>query len=118
MTRGDLGIIGIVVAILVASVLVAAVPRTSTSEALIKGPGGETIISLDRDATYRVQGAIGEVVIEVEDGEARCVESSCPDQICVESGALAPGRPIVCAPNHVVVTLRTGERGQLDAVSR
>lgn len=118
MTRGDVGIVGAVVALLVASVLIAAAPAASECEAVIAGPYGTTTIALAQDATYAVRGEIGQVTICVRDGLVRCTDSSCPDHLCVRSGALAPGKPIVCAPNRVVVTMAHRAEGELDAISR
>ncbi len=118
MTRGDLGIVGIVVALVVGSLLLAAAPNAADSSAIIKGPSGVTRVSLDHDATYVVEGALGAVTFEVADGTMRCTESSCPDHLCMRAGTLAPGQPIVCAPNRVIVRLADRSRGDLDAVSR
>lgn len=118
MTRGDLGIIGAVVALVIGSLLLAAAPLSSTSEVVIEGPYGVTHLSLAQDARYVVQGELGEVTFTVEDGVMRCVASPCPDQLCVHAGSLAPGRPIVCAPNRVIARFAGSARGELDAVSR
>lgn len=83
----------------------------------LRGPHGHTSVDLDADGTYRVDGAIGVVVFEVEDGSMRCVRSTCPDGICVRMGAVAPGHPVVCAPNGVVARIDSLP-GDLDAVSR
>ena len=72
-----------------------------------------------RDGTYRVQGRIGEVVFEVRDGEVRCVSADCPDHVCVRSGTVRAGAPVVCAPNGVVAEFTgVSEGGAVDAVSR
>lgn len=118
MTRGDLGIVAAIVVLLVGSLLLAATPAFSTSDAVLQGPAGVTRVSLEKDASYVVQGEMGPVTFSVEQGVMRCVDSSCPDHLCVQSGALAPGRPIVCAPNGVIARLATIGRGELDAVSR
>lgn len=118
MTRGDAGIIGAVLALLVGSLLVAAAPNVSASHAVLRGPQGVTRISLEHDAVYVVEGDVGRVVFEVSDSTLRCVKSDCSDHVCVNSGACAPGRPIVCAPNRVVATIEGAREGGLDAVSR
>lgn len=41
-----------------------------------------------------------------EDGRARVLASSCPDQTCVQSGeAKGAGRAIICLPNRAAVEL-------------
>lgn len=119
MTRGDL----IVIAAVAAAALLA-VPITglalSHDAATVQftGPAGATTVSLDEPGRYEVDGAQGSVVFEVADGRVRAVCAECPDLICVESGAAAPGRPIVCAPNRVAATIGSRSAGDLDAVSR
>jgi hypothetical protein len=49
---------------------------------------------------------IASVKIELKNQTAKIVESDCPNQICVESGAISSNGQIVCVPNKVVVCIR------------
>lgn len=52
----------------------------------------------------------------VGQGEIRIVEANCPDQVCVlQGGAVASGRPVVCLPYQVVITMEQKE--EFDAVT-
>lgn len=125
MTRWD---IVLVVALLglsafgVPAVLAAAPLPDSAPSVVVRGPGGETVIPLDAEGLYHVQGAYSEVVFEAHAGRVRCVRSECDDKICVNAGDVGPGRPVVCAPNGVTAVLSekdgSGRRAGLDAVSR
>jgi hypothetical protein len=85
---------------------------------VLVGPHGTTEVEPSRSGRYVVEGAVGDVVFEVVDGSLTCIDSSCPDGVCVRSGALSPGKPIICAPNGVyALDSGSSERG-LDAVSR
>jgi hypothetical protein len=92
---------------------------TNVRSARVEGPHGLTRLSLDEDTRVRVQGARGELLVEVCDGSVRVVSSDCPERRCVSSGAVSSvGECIVCVPNAVTVTVG-GERGHdLDAVVR
>ena len=123
MTRWD---IALVVALLGLSALsvpavLASVPDDAPS-VVVHGPGGETVIPLDGEGLYHVQGSYGEVVFEAHAGRVRCVRSDCDDKVCVHAGDVGPGRPVVCAPNGVTAVLSEGDmagrRAALDAVSR
>lgn len=118
MTRGDKVLIALVTLAVVASVPVSAGALSGAgSGAKVVAPGGETALDLRLDGRYSVQGRTGTLVLEVADGAVRCVDADCPDGVCLRSGAARPGKPIVCAPNGVSVTVsRRG--GGLDAVSR
>lgn len=45
-------------------------------------------------------------VLRIEPGKISMAEASCPDQVCVHTGAIDSGiLPIVCLPNHIVVRI-------------
>ena len=82
---------------------------------------GETVmeLSLDRD-TRVVLGEEGYTnTLVIENGTARVVEAGCPDQICVNHGAIRyAGESIVCLPHRLVVTVEGGAPGDVDAAAR
>ncbi|MBN2247849.1 MAG: NusG domain II-containing protein [Coriobacteriia bacterium] len=105
MTRGDrILIAALICASLLVWPLAAARADSQGGQAYITGPGGRSVISLSRDAEYRIDGAMGEVVVRVVDGSVRVHESGCPDQTCVRTGAVSSaGSVIACVPNRVVI---------------
>jgi hypothetical protein len=116
MTRAD----RILIAVLACAALLAwpwvASAGVASGEAVIEAPAGRTTIALADDAIYQVAGARGTVVVEVADGSVRVLESDCPDQVCVRTGAVsAPGSVIACVPNGVVVRVGGGGSDGLDA---
>lgn len=119
MTRGDrLLVLLVAVAVLVSVPLVSLASSKNSNAISVDAPGGRSSISLAHDGTYVIEGRSGRVVIEVAEGTARSVDAQCPDQLCVRMGEARPGRPIVCAPNGVSVSLGWNGGGALDAVSR
>ncbi len=109
---------------LVAVLALASVPATLLASvapqesAVITAPAGSTTVSLDTPSTYAVEGREGVVTVRVGDGRVWVAHAECPDSVCVRSGTAAPGRPVVCAPNGVAVSVRGSEGGGLDARSR
>lgn len=85
----------------------------------ITSPYGKTRVDLSAaaDSVVSIQGHKGAVMFEVREGALYSVEASCPDGVCLRSGPVAPGRPIVCAPNGVIAFM-PGKNGDYDAVSR
>lgn len=69
---------------------------------------GETVFkgSLDTDAVFVTPDGHNEITIA--DGRVYMSRADCPDKICVHMGYAAPGKPIVCLPNGVIITV-TGE---------
>lgn len=118
MTRADrILILGLItVAVLCVPLVTWAAPSDRVT---ISGPQGVTGVDPDKDATYAVAGRLGTVEVRVQAGRIRVRESCCADALCVRAGVLAPGKPLVCAPNGVVISYGSapGEEA-LDAVSR
>ncbi len=55
----------------------------------------------------------------IENGAARIVEASCPDQICVNHGAIRyAGESIVCLPHKLVVSVEGGRTDGVDATAK
>lgn len=118
MTRADRLLLAALVLAAVLSVPLVAVAARAGEEVVLRGPAGVTRVDVTRDATYRVKGLTGEVTFVAHDGEVRCVSSGCPDQVCVHTGTVRPGAPVVCAPNGVIAECVGPHDGGLDAISR
>jgi hypothetical protein len=55
-----------------------------------------------------VRSKYGYNVVHVENGAISVVESDCPEQICVQQGAITDSRvPIVCLPHHLVIQIES-----------
>ena len=82
---------------------------------------GKTVMELPLGENTRVvMGDGGHTnVLVIEDGMARVVEASCPDQICVRQGAVQyAGESIDCLPHKLVVTVEGGAPGDVDATAK
>ncbi|MCD6417653.1 NusG domain II-containing protein [bacterium] len=84
--------------------------------------GGIEKISIpaDADTIITISAPLGPVKIEIADGKARVVESSCPHKICVRSGAISrSGQAIACVPNRLMVIAKgSEEKEKYDAILR
>lgn len=87
---------------------------------LILGDGGTLVVvevdgkeyarlPLDEDRELLIESGNGTNLLIVKDGKAYVKEASCPDGICVRTGAADELRSIVCLPNRVVVRLEGGD---------
>ena len=68
--------------------------------------------------SFRVEGADGFDLVEIDGRRVRIAEADCPDQVCVRTGWITrAGQAAVCLPNRVVVKL-VGARadGGVDAI--
>lgn len=66
-------------------------------------------IDLSVDKTYTVQGALGDVVIEVAGGKVRVEKETSPYHLCSIQGWVQYANiPIVCLPNHIVIMIKNG----------
>jgi hypothetical protein len=70
-------------------------------------------LSKNRDVT--IDGAIGKLVLRIENGSARLVSATCPGKICISAGAIRrPSQEIVCLPNRVMITV-SASNSEFDA---
>ncbi|PKQ29192.1 MAG: hypothetical protein CVT60_06605 [Actinobacteria bacterium HGW-Actinobacteria-10] len=119
VTRADRILLTVLIAIALLAVPGAALAERGERHVRVTGPSGSTVIDATEDGIFSVDGRLGTVVIEVRDGTVRCVSADCPDQICVGSGVVRAGAPVICAPNGVIAELAgdVGE-GAIDAITR
>lgn|SRR5574340_828963 len=117
MTRADRVLIALIALVaLIAWPLTAVGSGRAADTVVISGPQGSSSVPLGEDAELKVSGAMGTVVVKIVQGEVRVVESGCPDQTCVKTGALsAAGSIVACVPNGVVVRVGGGDGDGLDA---
>ena len=64
-------------------------------------------VDLNKTSDLNIQGALGEMTLQIEKNGIRVWRSSCPNQVCVRQGAAQrPGEMLVCVPNRMTVLLR------------
>lgn len=73
---------------------------------------------LNKDNTYIVEGTLGDVEIEVQDGRVRVGEETSSYHLCsIQGWVSSVNQPIVCLPNHIVVQIESEEEeDSLDVV--
>ena len=82
---------------------------------------GETVMELplDKDAGVELGEGGHTNTLVIENGTARVVEASCPDQVCVRQGAVQySGESIVCLPHKLIVTIEDGQVNDVDAATK
>jgi hypothetical protein len=65
---------------------------------------------------------IGPVKLEIGEGSARVVSSTCPNRLCVKTGKVGRAhQEIVCVPAHLLVVIEGaaegGGKGEVDAIT-
>lgn len=71
-------------------------------------------INLEKDETYTVMGANGEVTLEVKRGIIKVLEENSPNHICSkQAGISSPGESLICLPNKIVIEI---EQNEFDAI--
>lgn len=82
-----------------------AVTVTQRGKTVYEGP-------LSEDATIALDG----VTVAVENGAAYVKKADCPDGLCKKAGRARAGKPVICLPNGVIVSVTAGgEEGDGDA---
>lgn len=76
-----------------------------------------TEYSLSEAQTIRVEGKIGSSLIEIKQGKARFIHSSCRNQFCVFHGWLSvAGDSTACLPNRISISLKAAS-SDYDAIA-
>ena len=71
------------------------------------------------DTDHIVETAGGSNRIVIRNGDVYMEYADCPDQTCVKEGKAKPGKPLVCLPNHVIVTVTASDgEPDYDAISK
>ncbi len=55
------------------------------------------------DKTIKIECENGYNIIEIDKNQVRISESNCPDKVCMNTGNLRSGVPIVCLPHKLVI---------------
>lgn len=76
--------------------------------------GEEYEFELGNNASYVLDGFLGDITITVEDGRAQISHSSCPDQLCVTVfGWISTSKELsVCMPNQMMLKVEPLESGE------
>ncbi len=119
--RRDLILLLVVLAIGLAGILFL-YTRPAVSDGKVEvAVDGEVVMTLplSEDTEVTISGFDGgENLLVISDGKAEIESASCPDGVCVRHYAISrDGESIICLPNRVVVTIRGGEKGEVDAIA-
>ena len=87
-------------------------PSGAASEARIYLEGERALtLALSEDGHHRLNGPLGETLLEIRDGRIRFLEAPCNERICLRRGWLRHnGESASCIPNRVHVQLAGRER--------
>lgn len=79
----------------------------NTSDTVVVTVDGEEYarLPLDEDTQLLINTERGTNLLVIKDNKAYITEASCPDGICIRTGAASELKTIVCLPNRVTVTL-------------
>ena len=89
---------------------------TEANEVVVQVRNEEVLrVPLWEDGTYPVEGKLGEVLVEVNEGRVRVEKETSPYHYCSIQGYVSDqSTPIICLPNEVVVTIEGSEEGAVD----
>ncbi len=74
---------------------------------------------IEENRTFTIEGSISPVEITINDRTVSVTRSGCPHGICIKTGPISrTNSSIVCAPNHILVTISSKTEDSLDAIAR
>lgn len=119
-TKFGLGDIIAAVAVLLVATLLLWHPwqtRGAGEILVITTPDQSFEYSLSENRSLDIESRGVHLCIEIVDGKAFVRESSCPDGVCISSGAISKtGETIICAPAGVSLAVKGGD-GNVDFVA-
>ena len=75
--------------------------------------------SLDSAGKFSVEGYVGTTEFEIVDNSVRILSAPCPGKHCIKQGKISKsGQSIICVPNHLIISIKGNETGNIDAVTK
>lgn len=111
----DFVAVAMVLAVLIASIVMLTAKQGGTVEVYVDGKLTYSY-SLDKNRTFEVDCDNGKNVVEIKDGKVSVIDADCNNRACVKSKAISKkGEQIVCLPHKLIVVIKGGSEGELDA---
>lgn len=111
----DFVAVAMVLAVLIASIVMLTAKKGGTVEVYVDGKLTYSY-SLDKNRTFEVDCDNGKNVVEIKDGKVSVIDADCNNHACVKSKAISKkGEQIVCLPHKLIVVIKGGSEGELDA---
>lgn len=85
---------------------------------VINTPEGTWVYPLQKDSAISVEGELGAMEIEIENGHVRVLSSPCKEKICIQTGSISKtGAWIACVPNRVFLKIQGKRDDETDTDS-
>lgn len=111
----DFVAVAMVLAVLIASIVMLTAKKGGTVEVYVDGKLTYSY-ALDKNRTFEVDCDNGKNVVEIKDGKVSVIDADCNNRACVKSKAISKkGEQIVCLPHKLIVVIKGGSEGELDA---
>ena len=111
----DFVAVAMVLAVLIASIVMLTAKKGGTVEVYVDGKLTYSY-ALDKNRTFEVDCDNGKNVVEIKDGKVSVIDADCNSRACVKSKAISKkGEQIVCLPHKLIVVIKGGSEGELDA---
>lgn len=102
-----------------AAVWCAYIMKPKSGKTVVISQDGKVLYHIDldseKDKTIDVEYEGRKNIIEIKGGRIHMKSADCPDHICIDTGWLEDGKPIVCLPNRLVIEY---EDGDIDGTAR
>lgn len=111
----DFVAVAMVLAVLIASIVMLTAKKGGIVEVYVDGKLTYSY-ALDKNRTFEVDCDNGKNVVEIKDGKVSVIDADCKNRACVKSKAISKkGEQIVCLPHKLIVVIKGGSEGELDA---
>lgn len=110
----DFVAVAMVLAVLIASIVMLTAKKGGTVEVYVDGKLTYSYAWTKPHLRGRLRQR--QNVVEIKDGKVSVIDADCNNRACVKSNAISKkGEQIVCLPHKLIVVIKGGSEGELDA---
>ncbi len=121
LTRGDWGVIGILLIFAGIGFGLNLKRDISTSELVVVEHNNKVIykLPLNQNRSIAVSGDVGGLVLQIKNKKVWVSQSHCAQKICMHMGKIShPGQIIVCVPNRIVIQITGEDKFNFDVITQ
>ena len=119
MNKSDLKLLFIVLILCAVFLLILFLTQSNAPKKALVYYENKLVLTIDLAKAernkYEVNGALGKVIIESQNGKVRVIDENSPNHICSKQGYIEQSyQVLVCLPNKVVIKIE--EQTEIDTV--
>ena len=111
MNKNDIKLIIIIILIIITTlIIINTIPQKGNTATVYYQDKIIKTIDLTKDGEYKVEGLLGEVVLEVKNNQIRVKKENSKNHICSKEGYIGEtNKTLICLPNKIIIKITNKE---------